>query len=280
MGKFSTLLRATGLAVTVAMPAAAQDADTVLATVNGTDITIGHMIALQERLPDQYKQLADDVLYEGMLEQLIQQTALAQEMEKDDTKSLALTRENEIRAFLAGELLAKVGTADLDDGSVEALYEERYETGEPEMEFNASHILVETEEEANTVIEELSGGADFAELAKEKSTGPSGPGGGLLGWFGKGQMVPAFEEAVLSLEEGAVTEAPVQTQFGWHVVKLNESRAKSAPELDSVRDELERELRAAAIDNRITTLTEAADITRAEVEVDPSIIRNLELLKD
>ncbi|RLJ52062.1 peptidyl-prolyl cis-trans isomerase C [Litoreibacter meonggei] len=277
MGKFSTLLRATGLAVTVAMPAMAQDATTVMATVNGTDITLGHMIALQERLPEQYKQLEDAVLFDGILEQLIQQTALSQEMEKDLSGAIEISKENEIRAFLAGELLAKIGTADLDETAIEAVYKERYAEGEPEMEFSASHILVETEEEAKELIAQLSGDADFAELAKEKSTGPSGPSGGSLGWFGKGAMVPAFEEAVVAMEDGAVSE-PVQTQFGWHVIKRNESRVKEAPALGTVRDEIERELRAKAIDDEITRLTDSANVTRTEVEVDPTAIRNVGLL--
>jgi peptidyl-prolyl cis-trans isomerase C len=277
MGKFSTLLRATGLAVTVAMPAAAQDATTVMATVNGTDITLGHMIALQERLPEQYKQLEDAVLFDGILDQLIQQTALSQEMEKDLSGAIEISKENEIRAFLAGELLAKIGTADLDEAAIEAIYKERFAEGDPEMEFSASHILVETEEEAKELVVQLAGDTDFAELAKEKSTGPSGPSGGSLGWFGTGAMVPAFEEAVVALEDGAVSD-PVQTQFGWHVIKRNESRVKEAPTLDAVRDEIERELRAKAIEDEITRLTDTAEVTRTEVEVDPTAIRNVGLL--
>ncbi|WP_298259463.1 peptidylprolyl isomerase [uncultured Litoreibacter sp.] len=279
MGKFSTLLRATGLAVTVAMPAMAQDAKTVMATVNGTDITLGHMIALQERLPEQYKQLDDNVLFNGILDQLIQQTALSQEMEKDLSGSIALSQENEIRAFLASELLAKIGTADLDESAIAAAYQDRFANGESETEYSAAHILVETVEEANELITQIKDGADFAELAKEKSTGPSGPSGGALGWFGKGAMVPAFEEAVVALADGAVSE-PVQTQFGWHVIKRNESRIKEAPTLDEVRDELERELRAKAIEDEITRLTETAEVTRAEVKVDPTVIRNVGLLSE
>ena len=279
MGKFSTLLRATGLAVTVAMPAVAQDADTVMATVNGTDITLGHMIALQDRLPEQYKQLEDDVLFKGILDQLIQQTALSQAMEKDMTKGITLGQENENRAYLAGELLQKIGTADLEEGAIEAAYAEQFAGFEAEMEFNASHILVETEDEAKAIIEMIEAGGDFAEIAKEKSTGPSGPGGGSLGWFGKGAMVPEFETAVLGLEDGAVS-APVQTQFGWHVVKRNESRAKSAPALEEVRGEIEQALRSKAIEDSIQNITDTASVDRTEIEVDPSMIRNVDLLSE
>ena len=199
MGKFTTLLRATGLAVSVAMPALAQDADTVLATVNGKDITLGHVIALQDRLPEQYRQLDDDVLYNGILDQLIQQTALADEMEKDPSKNVTLGLANERTAFLSGEFLSKVGSAEIDEEDVKAAYAAQYANVAPEEEYNASHILVEQEEEAVAIIGMLDAGSDFAELAKEKSTGPSGPRGGELGWFGKGQMVPEFEQAVICL---------------------------------------------------------------------------------
>lgn len=106
----------------------------------------------------------------------------------------------------------------------------------PPLEFKASHILVETQGEAVGLIAELEGGADFAELAKEKSTGPSGPSGGDLGWFAPNQMVAPFSQAVAALENGAFTKAPVQTQFGWHVISRVDSREATPPTLESVRD--------------------------------------------
>ena len=279
MGKFTTLLRATGLAVTVAIPAFAQDADTVLATVNGKDITLGHMIALQDRLPANFQTLEDEVLFDGILDQLISQTALADEVMKDPSKALSLGLENERRAFLANEFLVRGRNAEISEEDIAAAYEERYGNVEDEQEFNASHILVEQEEEAIELIKMLEGGADFAELAKEKSTGPSGPRGGELGWFGKGQMVPAFEEAVIALENGAVSE-PVQTQFGWHVVKRNDSRIKAAPELQAVREELVEGLKSKALEDAVEQITAAAEVTRAEVEIDPAMIRKVELLQE
>ncbi len=279
MGKFTQLLRATGLAVSVAMPAIAQDADTVIVTVNGTEITLGHVVALQERLPEQYRQLEDEVLFNGIIEQLIQQTTLAQEMEKNPSDKLAIQQENETRAFLAGQLLEKVGTAEISEEDIQAAYAAQYASGEPEQEFNASHILVETQQEAMNLIEEISAGADFAEMARAHSTGPSGPNGGELGWFGRGAMVPAFEEAVVSLEDGDVTDAPVETQFGWHIVKRNESRVKAAPGLEQVRAEIENALRSQALEAEIQRLTDTATIERADVEIDPAIIRNVDIFK-
>ncbi len=279
MGKFTTLLRATGLAVSVAMPAMAEDASTILATVNGKDITLGHIIALQERLPEQYKSLDDKVLYDGILDQLIQQTALADEMRKESNLGVSLGLENEQTAFLSSEYLSKVGSAEISDEDVKAAYAEQYADVAPEQEFSAAHILVEDEDLAKELAEKAKGGADFAELAKEHSTGPSGPRGGDLGWFGKGQMVPEFEQAVIGLEDGAVSE-PVQTQFGWHVVKRNESRNKAAPTLDEVRADIISKLKSDAVQAAIDNVTDAADVTRVEVEIDPAMIRKVELLSE
>ncbi|MFY0693195.1 MAG: peptidylprolyl isomerase [Paracoccaceae bacterium] len=279
MRKLTSLFCATGLAVAVAGPVAAQDADTVLATVNGTDITLGHVIALQDRLPDQYRALEDDVLYDGILEQLIQQTVLSQHIQSEMTNFTRIGLENETRAFLAAEFLQSAGAADLKEEDVQAAYAAQYADAGGAEEFNASHILVETEEEAAEIKKMLDGGADFAELAKEKSTGPSGPGGGQLGWFGMGAMVPAFEAAVVALEDGAVSD-PVQTQFGWHIVKRNESRIQAAPALEEVRAEIENQLRNRAVQDGIDKVTEDADIQRSEVEVDPALIRNVGLLTE
>lgn len=279
MGKFTTLLRATGLAVTVAMPAAAQDAETVLATVNGKTITLGHVIALQNRLPEQYKKLEDKVLFEGILDQLIQQTALADEMRKEENLGVTLGLQNEETAFLSSEFLSKVGSAEIDEEAVKAAYAEQYADVAPEQEFNAAHILVEEEALADELVEKIAAGEDFAELAKLNSTGPSGPRGGELGWFGLGQMVPEFEQAVIALEDGAVSE-PVQTQFGWHVVKRIESRNKAAPALDAVREEIIAALKSEAVQSAIENVTAAAEVTREEVDIDPAMIRKVELLSN
>ena len=117
------------------------------------------------------------------------------------------------------------------------------------------------------------------ELAKEKSTGPSGPRGGDLGWFGLGQMVPEFEQAIVALEPGTIS-APVKTQFGWHVMKLNEKREKPKPALVEVRSQLIEDMKTKAVSNHLEKLDLTADVQRAEVEIDPSVIRNTDLLND
>jgi peptidyl-prolyl cis-trans isomerase C len=253
------------------------DADTVLATVNGTDVTLGHVIALRERLPAQFQQLDDATLYQGMLDQVIQQQVLADAA--TPSKATEIGKENEVRAYLASREIDRLSSEPVSDEALQAAYDAEYGNMEAQPEFNASHILVETEEEAQALIEALDGGADFAELAQEKSTGPSGPNGGQLGWFGPGMMVPEFENAVAGMEPGEVS-APVQTQFGWHVIKLNETRDQDVPELDEVKAELEAMVRNAAVEAEVDRLTGEADISRSEVEIDPALIRQTDLLEE
>ncbi len=279
--KITRLIAASSVAVLMATSSMAQDAptaETVVATVNGTDITVGHVIALANRLPERFKQLPDGDLFNGVVDQLIQQSALAKGINAD-TKAVRLAVENETRALLATEALGIIEDAATTEELIEKAYQEQYADAKGAEEFNAAHILVETEEEAKALVTTLEGGADFAELAKEKSTGPSGPNGGSLGWFGLGQMVPEFEQAVVAMEAGGIS-APIKTQFGWHVIKLNEKREKPAPALVEVRAQLIEQLQAEAVNKHLEKIELTADIKRSETEFDPSIIRQIELLAD
>ncbi|MGY9037946.1 MAG: peptidylprolyl isomerase [Rhodobacterales bacterium] len=296
MQKPLTFLAPFMVAASLALPAFAQDdaaantdaqtdaqtavtAETVVATVNGTNITIGNMIIARATLPEQYQQLPPEVLFKGILDQLVQQTALSQDYEGDLPTRITLALENERRQLIAGEVIEKAMAQDVSEEELQAAYDEAYAAAEPTEEFSASHILLETEEDAKAVKTELDEGADFAELAKEKSTGPSGPAGGTLGWFGPGMMVPAFETAVAELEVGAVSE-PVETQFGWHVIKLDEKRQKEAPKLEEVKDELETQVRQVKAQALIEETTEAADVDRSAADaVDPTVLTNLGLLE-
>ncbi|MEM9797771.1 MAG: peptidylprolyl isomerase [Pseudomonadota bacterium] len=259
-------------------PTVEAGADTVLATVNGTDITLGHLIAMRARLPQQYQQLPDRALYDGMLDQLIQQQVLADAARADLSTADALGLENESRAFLAGRIIDGAASAEVTDEQIQAAYDAEYGATEPETEYNASHILVETEEEARAVLSDLENGGDFAELAQERSTGPSGPSGGNLGWFGTGMMVPEFENAVTALQAGEIG-GPVQTQFGWHVIQLNETRDKAAPPLEQVRAQVEQQVRTEMVDAEVERLRAAAEIEQIEIEIDPALIRQTELLE-
>jgi peptidyl-prolyl cis-trans isomerase C len=282
MQKPLTFLAPFAVALCLALPAAAQDdttIDTVVATVDGVDITIGHMIVARAGLPQQYQQLPDEVLFQGILDQLVQQTALAQGYQGKLPPRVGLSLDNESRSLIAGEVIEGIMGEEVSAEDLQAAYNEQYSETNPEEEYNASHILVETEEEAKAIVADLEAGADFAATAREKSTGPSGPGGGELGWFGPGMMVPEFEQAVVAMEVGGVS-APVQTQFGWHVIKLNEARNKTAPDLETVREELELQIRQTRVQSFIETSTAEADVDRSGAEgVDMSILKQIELLE-
>lgn len=282
---FRHMMTSTALAAGLMLgtPLMAQDdpsAKTVVATVGDTEITLGHMLALRAGLPQQYDQIPPEVLFKGVLDQLVQQTLLMQAHEGTPSLAAQVQLDNERRAILAADVADDVLNDALTDEALQEAYEARYSGAEPETEYKAAHILVETEDEAQKLIEEIEGGANFAALAQEHSTGPSGPSGGDLGWFGDGVMVPAFFDAVAALGEGGVS-APVQTQFGWHVIQLKETRVKERPALDEVRDELTGELRQAAFDAYIAELEAESSVAReAGDALDPALINQTDLLEN
>lgn len=286
MQKHFRRLASAALVASLATVSLAQDqsesetpnAETVVATVNGVEITLGHMIAARATLPQQYQQLEDKVLYDGILEQLVQQSALAQTFEGDTPLRITKSLENEERSLMAGEVVEGVLQEAVTDEALQELYDRQFGDIDPEEEYNASHILVETEEEAIAVKETVDGGADFAATARDKSIGPSGPNGGDLGWFSSGMMVPSFEAATIALGVGEVSD-PVETQFGWHVIKLNETRQAEIPTLEDVRADLTQELSQIKAQEAIRSATESADVqVRADVEIDPAILKQIDLL--
>ena len=282
MLKFATLLGVAALASGSVLPALAEGptATTVIATVNGTDITLGHMIAMREGLPEQYKDLPDDVLFNGVLDQIIQQTALTQIAEGEITARDTIELDNQRRTYLAAAVLNRAADAAVTDEALQRLFDETYSKAAPTREFNAAHILVATEDEAKALKAELDGGGDFAELAKTKSSDPgSAQNGGDLGWFGPGMMVEPFEKAVMTMQPGQVSD-PVQTQFGWHVIRLSETRLATGPTLEEKRPELAGELQSKAVEGYVTALTAKADVKKMTDGIDPAILKDLTLLGD
>jgi peptidyl-prolyl cis-trans isomerase C len=277
MGFIKQVSLASIAAMTIASTSIAQDkpsADTVLATVDGTKITLGHLISIASNLPQDYDRVAPDQLFEGILNQLIEQTLLEATTPVSEQR-LKFLVENERRAMASGNALDAIAAAAVSGDAVQKLYEEKIATQEPNPEYQASHILLETEEAANEVMKMLEGGADFATLAKEKSTGPSGPSGGDLGWFAKGAMVPEFEQAVVEMKVGEFV-GPVKTQFGFHVIILNDQRDYAS--LDSQRQELVEEVGSNAISVEIERLKAAAKIEMVVPEFDLSLIRDAEIV--
>ncbi|MCC5975789.1 MAG: peptidylprolyl isomerase [Rubellimicrobium sp.] len=283
---FRQALLATAAAVALPLSAAAQDEatrDTVVATVDGVEITLGEMIITAAQLPPQYQMLSPEILFFGVMDQLIQQQLLADTLTTDPARvTMALT--NQRRSLLAGEVINAMSMEVVPDEDLQAAYDELFGGAEPEREFSASHILVETAEEAQDVLDRIAAGETFEDLARELSQDPgSGAMGGELGWFGLGMMVAPFEQAVTALAEegpGSLSE-PVQTQFGFHIVRLNDTRIVEAPTLDEVRDQIAEQVRQRRIEGVLTGLLETADITRVDEDAfDPSIILDLGLLED
>ncbi len=258
------------------------DAATVIATVNGTEITLGHAVLLRQRLPEQYQGVPDDVLMPGLIEQLVDQAVLADtlsESPESDPLAVTLHLENERRGTLAGRAVQGLVSDGADEAAIQEAYEAATAEFAPQTEYNASHILVDSEEKANEIKAELDGGAEFAALATEHSSDGSAQAGGSLGWFGPGQMVAEFETAVTELEPGAVA-GPVETQFGWHLIKLNETRASEAPTMEMLRPELEAQVRQQALQTELERLRSEATIELPETMLPAAAISDVSILEN
>lgn len=198
---------------------------------------------------------------EGVLESVARLSLLADAAEQEglpQERMIAVELELQRMQLLAR---AMVNRFVQENPPTEAELRAEYEANQAEFEtseLKARHILVETEEEAQSVIEELEGGADFAEMAQEHSTGPTGPDGGDLGWFNPSSMVPPFAEAVSAMEVGSFSSEPVQTQFGWHVILLEDRRDNQAPGLDAVRQQITNRVNQQKLEEYLTSL-ETAD---------------------
>jgi peptidyl-prolyl cis-trans isomerase C len=285
MGRNTRFSVALAAILTFNAPALAQSEptrDTVIAAVNGTEITLGHLLAALETLPEQFRAMPAEALFQPLVEQLIEQTAIMQQAEGTLTPREQIAFENEQRAFIANAALTRAAQDAVSEENVTEAYTAfvtEFDGREPTPEFNASHIIVETEEEALALRAQLDEGADFADLARENSMDGAAAGGGSLGWFGLGAMIPEFEQAVQELEIGAYM-GPLETRFGWHLVLLNDTRMSSAPALEEVRDALEDNLQREAAQVALTRATEAATIERSYESLDPSILSRSELLDE
>ncbi|TFF18234.1 peptidylprolyl isomerase [Jiella endophytica] len=235
-----SVLLAAGAFVAVAHGALAADGD-VIATIGKNKVTEAELKAAEAELGPQFQSMPEERRRFAVLSALIDIKALAAEAEKaklqDDPKVKAQL-EFERDRTLHNAYFAKNAVSGVTDAELKARYDKEIKAMPPRKEVHARHILVKTKEEAEAAIKELDGGADFETVAKEKSTGPSGPDGGDLGFFGPGQMVPAFEKAAFALKPGEYTKEPVQTQFGWHVIQSVETRDAPPPEFDQVKDQL------------------------------------------
>jgi peptidyl-prolyl cis-trans isomerase C len=262
-----TLLAASLATVMFASPVMAQDAapaeDQVLATVNGEEILESEVRATQQGLPQQYRQLPFEMLKPMLVDREINQRLLmlagqdAGLADDEEVKNQLAALE---RRLVAETYLERAIAEKVTDDAIKAHYDEFIKTNEPEPQVHARHILLENEDDAKAVIAELDDGADFVELAKEKSTGPSGPNGGDLGFFNKGDMVAPFAEAAFAMEPGTYSKEPVQTQFGWHVILVEEKKDGIQPTLEEIRQQMEAEVTQQAVQDLIEELRSDAEV--------------------
>lgn len=269
--RFLLAAMAVGLVFSGTAALAAEDDSTVVAKVNDQPVTLGEMRVLKAAMGEQTEGLPDAALWDMLLDQLTRQLAVAEAGEEGltprDEAALVLQR----RAYLSSLALEKIAETEPSEDELKAAYDASYGSGEDIKEYNAQHILVDSEEAIKAVEEDLKSGKDFGQVAKERSTGPSGPGEGDLGWFTLDMMVPPFADAVAKLDKGEVS-GPVKTSFGWHIIRLNDTRTTEAPEFDEVRGALSQEVRRDRVEAEARKLLDNANIEKTQ-GLDPEILK-------
>ena len=251
-------------------PAQAQPAqapkDPVVATVNGQPIRLSDLEVAQQSLPQQYRNMPLQAVFPALLDRIIDSKLVVQESKKskvnedaDFKKRMAFVEDQVLQDFWIQREIAKQVTAE----KLQKRYEERLKQMPSEDEVRAKHILVSTEDEAKALIAEIKKGAAFDKLAKEKSTDKaSGAEGGDLGWFKKSDMVKEFADAAFALNKGDLTETPVKTQFGYHVIKLEDRRKAPPPSYEEMADQLREEMAREVITGQLDRLRSGAKVEK------------------
>jgi peptidyl-prolyl cis-trans isomerase C len=254
------------VALLAGLPVRAEETNPVLAKVNGAEIRASDVALAEEELGPSLAQMDPATKKENVLSFLIDMKIVSKEAEdkkiadRDDFKTrLAFARNR----LLMDNLLAVEGKAATTDENMKKVYEEAAKQITGEQEVHARHILVETEDQAKKIEADLKKGADFAELAKKESKDPGASDGGDLGFFTKDQMVPEFSAAAFALEPGKISD-PVKTQFGWHVIKVEEKRTRKAPDFEQVKPQIETYVVRKAQADYVAKLRTAAKVERLD----------------
>lgn len=257
------------------LPLRAQDANPVLAKVNGAEIRQSDLNLAEEELGPSLAQMDPASKKENVLAFLIDMKIVSKAAEdkkvennEDFKKRLAFTRSR----LLMDSLLATEGKAATTDDAMKKVYEDASKQITGEQEVHARHILVESEDDARAVAEELKKGADFAELAKKKSKDPGASDGGDLGFFTKEQMVPEFSAVAFTLDPGKVSD-PVKSQFGWHIIKVEEKRNRQAPPFEQVKAQIETYVTRKAQADYVAKLRETAKVERMDKLDDKAAVK-------
>jgi len=261
------------LALLVGSPARADDANPVLAKVNGVEIHQSDVTLAEEELAPSLAQMDPATKKENVLAFLIDMKIVAKAAEDkkiaeqaDFKKKLDFARNR----LLMDNLLAAEGKAALTDEAMKKVYDDAAKQISGEQEVHARHILVQTEDEAKAIKAELDKGADFAKLAKEKSKDPGASDGGDLGFFTKEQMVPEFSKVAFTLEPGKISD-PVKTQFGWHIIKVEEKRNRKPPTFEQVKPQIEQYVTRKAQSEYVAKLRETAKVERMDKPAAPAV---------
>ncbi|MBW9273657.1 MAG: peptidylprolyl isomerase [Candidatus Thiodiazotropha sp. (ex. Lucinisca nassula)] len=249
------------------------DVETLL-TVNGEAITrTMYSLYFQDRMRNVPDAQNSPEMQMSVLNELSNIVIVAQDAEKQ-----GILKRPEVAAsvdLLKAKLLTQIAIQDFagshepSEEDIQKAYQEDY-AGQSGNEYKARHILVKEQDEATALIEKLDGGADFAELAVEHSTGPTGKNGGDLGWFDVAQMVKPFGDALKTLEKGKYSAAPVETQFGWHVILLEDTRVSEAPSLDSVKGKIVNKLKQVALSDYMQGLRDSSKLVFNEKNAKPA----------
>ena len=252
-------------------------ADTPFVEVNGKVIKFGSAIIAFSKIQQSNINFDQKTIFSQIVQQLVNEELLSQKIEKENQLTL-LALEHEKRSAKAAQMVSKILKNFPSDELVSSAYQSLTDQLKGSLEYNASHILVNEEDQAKNILKDLNGGKDFADLAKKHSVGPTAKNGGNLNWFDLNTMVPEFSTALMVLSEGDVSQ-PVKTKFGWHVIKLNETREKKIPSLEKVRPQLVQNLRQRKINDYLNSLNQNSEINFLRKNINPNEITNLQLLE-
>jgi peptidyl-prolyl cis-trans isomerase C len=237
-------------------------ADPVVARVNGVELHRSDVEAAQRSLPEQVQQMPLEKIYPQLLDQMVTQQLIIQfgrkEKLQDDPEVKQRMAQLEDRVISDVWLKHEVDKAATDQ-RLHTEYD-KYVKEHASEQIKASHILVSTEAEAKAVIADLNKGGDFAAIAKKRSTDPGKDNGGDLGWFSREDMLPAFSDAAFALKKGEYTKTPVQTQFGWHVIKLEDRRTPAPPSFEDAKPELENGIMREVVGAKVKEMKAAANV--------------------
>lgn len=253
----------------VQTPGAQVAPDPVVARVNGSEIRLSDLQDAMQSLPAEYRSMPPQTLYPALINQLVDLEAVVamarkQGLDKNPAVQRQMTRAQDeaLQSALFHRDIAPMVT----DAAVRARYD-RDVAGKPgEAEVHASHILVANEADAVAIIAELKKGGDFAAIAKTRSSDPGAAQGGDLGWFKKGDMLPEFADAAFALQPGQVTDKPVHTQYGWHVIRVEERRTATPPSFEQAREGLRNQMIQDGLQKLVASAVAEAKVEKYNID--------------